>query len=291
MQNPELEAGIGIIGGSGLYQIEGLTNATELRVETPWGAPSDVIVRGELAGRTVYFLPRHGRGHRILPTEINHRANIYALRSLGVRWIVSVSAVGSLRQEYAPRDIVLPDQFFDRTSRRSEHTFFGGGIVAHVALAEPTSGALRTLIAQGADEEGVTVHNGGTYVNMDGPAFSTRAESEANRQLGFDVIGMTNLGEAKLSRESEIAFATKSMVTDYDCWKVEYEPVNAQTVIDHLVHNADQAKRILSRVIPCIPRVADWPEHAALNNALVTDRALWPAETVRKMQVILQRFL
>ena len=286
MQN----AHIGIIGGSGLYQIEGLTNATELRVNTPWGAPSDLIVRGELAGRTVFFLPRHGRGHRILPTEINHRANIYALRSLGVRWIIAVSAVGSLQAQYEPRHIVLPDQFFDRTSRRGEHTFFGNGIVAHVAFADPTSAPLRALIADAAREVGAVVHNGGTYVNMDGPAFSTRAESEANRQLGFDIIGMTNLGEAKLAREAEIAFATMSMVTDYDCWRAEEEPVTAQTVIGHLLQNASTAKEILARVIPHLPTVPDWPEHFALDNALATDKAYWPPETIAKMGILLNRF-
>jgi len=286
MQN----AHIGIIGGSGMYQIEGLTGATELRVETPWGDPSDVIVRGELAGRTVYFLPRHGRGHRILPTEINHRANIYALRSLGVRWIISVSAVGSLQPQYEPRHIVLPDQFFDRTSRRTEHTFFGNGIVAHIAFAYPTSAPLRGLLADAARETGAVVHNGGTYVNMDGPAFSTRAESEANRQLGFDVIGMTNLGEAKLAREAEIAFATLSMVTDYDCWRIGEEPVTAQTVIDHLLHNAETAKAILVRVIPRLPTVPDWFEHSALDNALATQKSFWPPETVKKMGVLLERF-
>lgn len=282
-------AHIGIIGGSGLYQIEGLTDATELRIETPWGSPSDVIVRGQLAGRTVFFLPRHGRGHRILPTEINHRANLYALRSLGVRWLISVSAVGSLQPQYEPRHIVLPDQFYDRTSRRTEHTFFGEGIVAHVSFADPTSAPLRALIAEAARETGTVVHNGGTYVNMDGPAFSTRAESETNRRLGFDVIGMTNLGEAKLAREAEMAFATLSMVTDFDCWKVEEEPVTAQTVIGHLLHNATVAKAILARVIPRLPTVPDWPEHTALDAALATDKSLWPLETVKKMGVILER--
>lgn len=283
-------AHIGIIGGSGLYELEGLTNATELQVETPWGSPSDVIVRGELAGRTIFFLPRHGRGHRILPSEINHRANIYALRSLGVRWIISVSAVGSLQAQYEPRHIVLPDQFFDRTSRRSEHTFFGNGIVAHVAFADPTSAQLRGLIAEAACETGATVHNGGTYVNMDGPAFSTRAESESNRHLGFDVIGMTNLGEAKLAREAEIAFATLAMVTDYDCWRAEEEPVTAQTVISHLLHNAASAKAILARLIPRLPTEPNGPEHTALDHALATDKSYWPLETVQKMGVILERF-
>lgn len=281
---------IGIIGGSGLYHIEGLTEATELRVETPWGSPSDVIVRGQLAGRTIYFLPRHGRGHRILPTEINHRANIYALRSLGVRWIISVSAVGSLQPQYEPRHIVLPDQFFDRTSRREHHTFFGSGIVAHISFADPTSAALRNLIAEAARETGAVVHNGGTYVNMDGPAFSTRAESEANRQLGFDIVGMTNLPEAKLAREAEIAFATLSMVTDFDCWRVEEAPVTAQTVIGHLLHNAATAKAILARLIPRMPTEPNWPEHFALDHALATDKAVWPPATVQKLGILLQRF-
>ena len=286
-----LEPSIGIIGGSGLYQIDGLANATELQVETPWGTPSDSLVRGELAGRTVYFLPRHGRGHRILPTEINHRANIYALRSLGVRWLISVSAVGSLQQQLEPRHIVLPDQFFDRTSRRSEHTFFGNGIVAHVGFAEPTSAPLRALIEEAARAAGAPVHNGGTYVNMDGPAFSTRAESETNRKLGFDVIGMTNLGEAKLAREAEMAFATISMVTDYDCWKVEEEPVSAYAVMEHLAHNVAMAKAILARVIPRIPTVPNWPEHDGLKQALMTDKLLWPKETVCKLRAILERFV
>jgi 5'-methylthioadenosine phosphorylase len=202
---PELPPAIGIIGGSGLYQMEALTVVREIAAETPFGPPSDVIFAGRLAERDVYFLPRHARGHRLLPTEINHRANIYALRALGVRWLISVGAVGSLQEQYAPRHIVLPDQFFDRTSRREHHTFFGQGIVAHVGFADPTSARLRRLLYQAAIELGLTVHNGGTYVNMDGPAFSTRAESEANRQLGFDVIGMTNLPEAKLAREAEMA--------------------------------------------------------------------------------------
>ncbi|MEI8234400.1 MAG: S-methyl-5'-thioadenosine phosphorylase [Verrucomicrobiota bacterium] len=287
MQNSD----IGIIGGSGLYQIEGLANPTELRVETPWGAPSDVIVRGELKGRTVYFLPRHGRGHRILPSEINHRANIYALRSLGVRWLISVSAVGSLQPQYAPRHIVLPDQFYDRTSRRDTHTFFGGGIVAHIAFAHPTSAPLRTLIAQAARETGITCHNGGIYVNIDGPAFSTRAESETNRRLGFDIVGMTNLAEAKLAREAEIAFATLSLVTDFDCWREEEEPVTAQTVMGHVAHNAATAKALLARLIPQMPTVADWPEHFALDNALATDKVVWPPQTVQKLGILLERFL
>lgn len=188
-----LPPSIGIIGGSGLYDIEGVEDRSEVAIDTPFGPPSDTLVSGTLAGRRVFFLPRHGRGHRILPTELNHRANLWALRSLNVRWIIAVTAVGSLKEEYRPRDVVLPDQFFDRTSRREHHTFFGRGIVGHVAFADPISAELRRLLREESLACGARVHDGGTYVNMDGPAFSTRAESRANRQLGFDVIGMTNL--------------------------------------------------------------------------------------------------
>src|SRR5882724_7030663 len=262
---------IGIIGGSGLYQIEELRDATELKVQTPFGSPSDVLVGGKLSGRQVYFLPRHGRGHRILPHEINHPANIYALRSLNVRWIISVAAVGSLQEKYAPRDLVLPSQFYDRTSQRTAHTFFGEGIAAHVAFAEPISTNLRNLLAESARALGITVHNGGTYVNMDGPAFSTRAESELNRKHGFDVIGMTNLPEAKLAREAEMALATMAMITDYDCWKEEEEPVSAHTVFGHLTADAETAKKILVDAIPRVPTQPDWPEHSVLDAALTTD--------------------
>lgn len=286
----ETTPAIGIIGGSGLYQMEGVENATEQRVETPFGSPSDAVIGGTMHGRRVFFLPRHGRGHRILPHELNHRANIYALRSLNVRWIVCVTAVGSLQEQYAPRDVLLPSQFYDRTSQRAQHTFFGNGIAAHIAFAEPISTALRNILADAAKEVGVTVHNGGTYVNMDGPAFSTRAESELNRRHGFDVIGMTNLPEAKLAREAEIALATIAMITDYDCWKVEEEPVTAEAVFGHLIANADTAKEILARVIPRIPTAPNWPEHSALDNALVTDRKLWPTDTSANLQAILGRF-
>src|SRR6266513_2929583 len=282
---------IGIIGGSGLYQIEELRDTSELNIDTPFGPPSDTLVGGKISGRQVYFLPRHGRGHRILPHEINHRANIYALRSLNVRWIISVAAVGSLQEKYTPRDVLLPSQFYDRTSGRAVHTFFGEGIAAHIAFAEPTSTNLRNLLAESARSLGVAVHNGGTYVNMDGPAFSTRAESELKHRNGFDVIGMTNLPEAKLAREAEIAFALMAMITDYDCWKVEEEAVSAQTVLGHVIANAQTAKRLLIDVIPRIPMKPDWPEHFALDSALVTDRKLWPAATVEKLKPILERFL
>ena len=284
-----MEANIGIIGGSGLYQIEGLTDVCEHQLETPFGRPSDAIIGGKLGGRQVFFLPRHARGHRILPHELPHKANIWALRSLGVRFVVCVTAVGSLQEKYAPRHIVLPSQFFDRTSQI--HTFFGAGIVAHASFAEPISAALQQIIFEEGSELGCTMHKGGTYVNMDGPQFSTRAESETNRKLGFDVIGMTNLAEAKLCREAEIAMATLAMITDYDCWKVEEEPVTAEAVISHLLANADTAKRILARVVPRIPTTADWPEHRSLDMALVTDRKLWPAKTAEKLKPILGRFL
>jgi 5'-methylthioadenosine phosphorylase len=286
----ELIPAIGVIGGSGLYQMQELHDATEHKIDTPFGLPSDALVGGKLSGRQVYFLPRHGRGHRILPHEINHRANIYALRSLNVRWIISVAAVGSLQEKYAPRDVVLPSQFYDRTSQRAVHTFFGEGIVAHVGFAEPISANLRKLLAASARSVGVTVHNGGVYVNMDGPAFSTRAESEFNRRNGFDVIAMTNLPEAKLAREAEIAFATMAMVTDYDCWKVEEEPVSAEIILSHLAANAETARKVIVDVIPRLPTEPNWPEHFALDTALVTDRKFWPAATVKKLRPILARF-
>ena len=282
---------IGVIGGSGLYQMEELIEPKEQKIDTPFGPPSDALIGGKLEGRQVYFLPRHGRGHRILPHELNHRANIWALRSLNVRWIICVTAVGSLQEKYAPRDVLLPSQFYDRTSLRTQHTFFGDGIAAHVSFAEPISPRLRQLLADSARKLGIVVHNGGTYVNMDGPAFSTRAESELNRRHGFDVIGMTNLPEAKLAREAEIALATMAMITDYDCWKVEEEPVSALTVIGHLKANAETAKRVIVDLVPQIPEVADWAEHSALDSALVTDKSLWPPATVKRLTPILSRFL
>src|ERR1700731_4763847 len=282
---------IGIIGGSGLYQMDQLCDATEQRIEKPFGSPSDALIGGNISGRQVYFLPRHGRGHRILPHELNHRANIYALRSLNVRWIIAVTAVGSLREKYKPRDILLPSQFYDRTSLRATHTFFGEGIAAHVSFAEPISIPLRNLLAESGKKVGVTIHNGGTYVNMDGPAFSTRAESELNRRNGFDVIGMTNLPEAKLALEAEISLATLAMITDYDCWKVDEEPVSAQTVFGHLTANAEAAKKVLVEAIPRIPTEPDWPEHTALDAAMTTERKRWPKATMHKLGPILSRFV
>lgn len=291
MSSPASTPAIGIIGGSGLYDLDGFANRQELEISTPFGPPSDKLIAGDFAGRRVVFLPRHGKGHRLLPTELNHRANIWALRSLDVRWIIAVTAVGSLQEQYHPRDIVLPDQFFDRTSRREHHTFFGRGIVGHVAFGDPISTGLRTLLHEEATALNLRVHNGGTYVNMDGPAFSTRAESNANRQLGFDIIGMTNLPEAKLAREAEIALATLAMITDYDCWKVEEEAVTAESVIAHLHANVAAAKAVLARVIPRIPTVPDWPEHRALDTAIMTDRSIWPEKTIEELRPLLSRFI
>lgn len=292
MSNPSHPApAIGVIGGSGLYDIEGLSNVEEVIVDTPFGSASDAIITGEIDGRRVCFLPRHARGHTILPSELNHRANIWALKSLNVRWIIAVTAVGSLKEEYRPRDIVLLDQFFDRTSQRADHTFFGRGIVAHIGFADPISENLRQLLLTEAKAHGKTVHDGGTYVNMDGPAFSTRAESETNRKLGFDLIGMTNLAEAKLAREAEISLATLAMITDYDCWREEEEAVNAHAVIEHVQANAATAKAILKTVISKIPETPDWPEHNALDTAIFTAPDLWPAETKEELAPILERFI
>jgi 5'-methylthioadenosine phosphorylase len=282
---------IGIIGGSGLYHIEGFTRQKWVRVKTPFGDPSDEFLTGELAGREVVFLPRHGRGHRILPTELNHRANLWAMRKLGVRWVISVSAVGSLQARLKPCDIVLVDQFLDRTKRDLEHTFFGRGIVAHIAFADPICEELRKLLLKAAKAEKARVHDGGTYVNMEGPAFSTRAESTANHKAGFDVIGMTNLGEAKCAREAEIAYATMAMVTDYDCWKADEAHVTVEMVIANLRRNAEQAKAIVTRVLPTIPVEPSWPCHDALRNAIMTEKSLWPASTKKALGPILAKYV
>src|SRR6188472_3909317 len=270
---------VGIIGGSGLYHIVGFTKKKCVAVKTPFGNPSDSFLTGELPELEVVLLPRHARGHRLLPSELNHRANIWALKKLGVNWIISVSAVGSLQARYKPCDIVLPDQFFDRTKRSFEHSFFGRGIVAHIAFADPICEELRALLLKHARKIGATVHDGGTYVNMEGPAFSTRAESISNHKAGLDVIGMTNLGEAKCAREAEIAYATMAMVTDYDCWKVDEEHVTVEMVIENLRKNAAQAKRVVVETIPLIPETPTWECHNALRNAIMTDRKLWPAVT------------
>src|SRR6187549_380281 len=244
---------IGIIGGSGLYNIEGFTSQKWVKVKTPFGPPSDQLLTGKLAGREVVFLPRHARGHRVLPSELNHRANIWAMKKLGVSWIISVSAVGSLQAKYQPCDIVLPGQFFDRTKRSFEHTFFGRGIVGHIAFADPICEELRQLLLKNARVQKARVHDGGTYVNMEGPAFSTRAESMTNHKLGYDVIGMTNLGEAKCAREAEIAYATMAMITDYDCWKEDEAHVTVEMVVANVTQNAATANSVTAKVTPQLP--------------------------------------
>ncbi len=282
---------IGIIGGSGLYHLEGFTNQKWVKIKTPFGAPSDELLTGKLAGRDVVFLPRHGRGHRILPSELNHRANIWAMKKLGVAWIISASAVGSLQAKYKPRDIVLVDQFLDRTKRDCEHTFFGRGIVGHVAFADPVCEELRRLLLKNGRALKARIHDGGTYVNMEGPQFSTRAESLTNHKLGYDVIGMTNLGEAKCSREAEIAYATLALITDYDCWKVDEAHVTVEMVIENLRHNAETAKAIIVKTIPQIPAAPDWPCHSALKNAIMTERKHWPKQAIAALQPILAKYL
>jgi 5'-methylthioadenosine phosphorylase len=282
---------IGIIGGSGLYDIEGFAARKWVKVPTPFGPPSDDFLTGTLSGREVVFLPRHSRGHRILPGELNHRANVWAMKKLGASWIVSVSAVGSLQQKYRPCDIVVPDQFIDRTKKAGEHTFFGQGIVAHIAFAEPICEELRQILLKTGRSLKARMHDGGTYLNMEGPAFSTRAESLSHHRMGYDVVGMTNLGEARCAREAEIAYATLAMITDYDCWKVEEEHVTVDMVIANLTRNAAMAKAIVAKVVAQIPAEPSWPCHRALKNAIMTDRRLWPAKTIKRLKPILQKYL
>ncbi len=282
---------IGVIGGSGLYELEGLEVIGWQAVETPFGDPSDELLIGRLGDREVVFLPRHGRGHRILPSELNHRANIMAMKQLGVRWIVSASAVGSLQSEYVPRDIVVVDQFLDRTKRSQDHTLFGDGIVAHIAFAEPLCQELREQVLRVGRECGASMHDGGTYVNMEGPAFSTRAESLQNHRDGHAVIGMTNLGEAKCAREAEIAYVTMAMVTDTDCWQPHDPHVTVDAVIEHLHANSAMAKRIIGGVVKAIDCGHSCSCHRALDNAILTDRAHWPAKTSEALAPVLSRFL
>src|SRR6202000_1298636 len=288
---------IGIIGGSGLYHIEGFTNQKWVKVKTPFGAPSDDFLTGTLAGREVVFLPRHGRGHRILPSELKHRANMWGREKLGVAWVFSVSAVGSLQKKYRPCDIVLPDQFLDRTKRDFEHTFFGRGIVGHIAFADPICEEFGQILLKAGKEElragrsKSAIHDGGTYVNMEGPAFSTRAESLTNHKLGYDVIGMTNLGEAKCAREAEIAYSTMAMITDYDCWKVDEAHVTVEMVVANLMKNAATAQAIIAKVLPQIPPAPNWPCHSALKNAIMTDRKVWPKKTIAMLKPIIAKYL
>ncbi len=281
---------IGIIGGTGLYDLPGFAAQRWRRITTPFGPPSDALLTGTLAGREVVFLPRHGRGHRILPSELNHRANLWAMKKLGVAWIISVSAVGSLQARHRPGDVVLIDQFVDRTKQSAQHTFFGRGIVAHVAFADPICGELRRLLLRCGRALKARVHDGGTYVCMEGPAFSTRAESLANHRHGYDVIGMTNLGEAKCAREAEIAYATLAMITDFDSWKDDGHHVTVEMVGACLQRNAATARAIVARAIPQLPSQPDWPCHRALEHAIMTDRKLWPARTRRELAPLLAKY-
>ena len=282
---------IGIIGGSGLYNLEGFTDQNWTSVDTPFGKPSDAFLTGKLEGRDVVFLPRHARGHRLMPAELNHRANIWAMKSLGVKWIISVSAVGSLQPQYHPCDIVFIDQFVDRTKQSQNHTFFGQGIVAHIAFAHPICENLRQILLKTAQEHEVPCHDGGSYVNMEGPAFSTKAESLLNHHAECAVIGMTNLGEAKCAREAEISYATMAMVTDYDAWNEDHDHVTVEQVIEYLHPNTATARNLLTSIIPKIPEEANWPAHDALKNAVITQRDVWPQDTIDKLGPILERYL
>jgi 5'-methylthioadenosine phosphorylase len=285
-------AKIGIIGGSGLYQMPELTEIDEIEIQTPFGSPSDKFILGTLEGERVAFLPRHGRGHRFTPTEVPFRANIYGMKLLGVERILSASAVGSLQEKYAPLDMVIPDQFFDRTRARArESTFFGEGIVAHVAFARPVCSDLGDVLAESCQAANVKSHRGGTYLCMEGPAFSTVAESNVYRSWGMDVIGMTNLQEAKLAREAEICYATLALVTDYDCWHPGHDAVTVETVIEYLNKNVRNAQTIIREAVK---RLTGKPRECkcgtALKNAIFTAQDLWPEATTRKLEAIIAKY-
>ncbi|MBW7897753.1 S-methyl-5'-thioadenosine phosphorylase [Candidatus Brocadiaceae bacterium B188] len=284
------EQTIGIIGGSGLYNIEGIKEVKSISVDTPFGKPSDNFTIGILEGRKVAFLPRHGKGHTILPSELNFRANIYGMKKLGVEHIIAVSAVGSMKEEIKPLDMVIPDQFFDRTRGRIS-TFFGEGIVGHVSFADPVCSTLANSLWNAAKSIGVHVHKGGTYLCMEGPLFSTRAESQVYRQWGVSVIGMTNLQEAKLAREAEICYSTLAMATDYDCWHVSEEAVTLEMIIGNLNKNTETAKRILKAVIPKIEQKRTCACTTAVQDAIVTHKDLIPESTKKKLDIIFGKYL
>jgi len=281
---------IGIIGGSGLYDLPGLEEREEVEVATPFGSPSDRYVVGVLGEKRVAFLTRHGRGHRLLPSELNFRANIYGFKKLGVRQILSASAVGSLREEHKPMDFVLPDQFLDRTRQRIS-TFFGAGIAAHIGFADPVCSNLADQIQKASLNIGFPVKRGGTYVCMEGPAFSTRAESKLYRSWGMDLIGMTNLQEAKLAREAEMCYVTIAMVTDYDCWHEDEEDVTVEMLINYLNKNSDNAKKLISETVRLLSVDTDCSCQHALENAIITDRCAIPQETAERLEAIVGRHL
>jgi len=284
------QAEIGIIGGSGLYSMPGLTKIKELRLRTPFGQPSDPYVLGTLEGRKVAFLARHGRGHRILPTELNFRANIYGFKQLGVERIVSVSAVGSLKEEHKPMEFVIPDQFFDRTRHRID-TFFGNGIVAHISFADPICPELARVLEGACKKAGVVGKLGGTYLCMEGPQFSTKAESNVYRSWGMDVIGMTNLQEAKLAREAEICYSTAAMVTDYDCWHPGHDSVTVDQVVSVLMKNAENACAMVRETVAAMPKTRSCKCGSALAHAIQTDRKAIPAAARKRLGLLLDKYL
>ena len=284
---------IGIIGGSGLYQMPELTDVKETEIDTPFGKPSDAFIIGTLEGERVAFLPRHGRGHKLTPTELPFRANIYAMKLLGVDYILSVSAVGSLREDYAPTDFCIPDQFFDRTRARAEEsTFFGEGIVGHITFAHPVCEELGDILeASCASVEDLKVHRGGTYICMEGPAFSTKAESNVYRKWGMDIIGMTNLQEAKLAREAEIAYATLALVTDYDCWHEDHDAVSIDMVVEYLTKNVRNAQLVLKEAVKRVAaKETPNPFAGATRNAIFTAPEHWNAETAKKLDAIIGKY-
>ncbi len=281
---------LGIIGGSGLYSMPGLENAREVKVRTPFGDPSDALVVGTLSGRRVAFLARHGRGHRFLPGEVNYRANIYALKMLGVERVISVSAVGSLREELQPLEFVIPNQFFDRTRGRAS-TFFGQGLVAHTAFDKPTCGDLGEVLAGACERAGVKVHRGGTYVCMEGPLYSTLAESQFYRRMNWDIIGMTNLTEAKLAREAELCYASVSMVTDYDCWHPGHDTVTSDQVVANVNKNAENVQKVVREAIAHMPEGRTCQCGSALSTAFVTERKRIPAATKRRLAAIVGKYI
>ena len=286
-----MEVKVGIIGGSGFYQMDGLNELRMIEVETPFGLPSHAVVVGKIDGQSVAFLPRHGVGHPLLPSEINVRANIYALKSLGVEWLIGVSAVGSLREEIEPRHFVIPDQLYDHTKNRTS-TFFGDGIVAHVGFADPFCPILGQCIYQSAKRVGATIHSGGTYICMEGPAFSTLAESNLYRKFGFDVIGMTAAPEAKLAREAEMSYAVLACSTDYDCWHEDHETVTTEMIIENLLANVETAKQIVRSAIQNLPLDrSSSPAYKALEKSIATNPNVIPEETKQKLELLIGKYL
>ncbi len=284
-------AKVGIIGGSGLYQIEGIQKVDEVSLMTPFGMPSGNFITGVLAGTDVVFLPRHGKGHKITPSEINYRANIFGMKRLGVDAIISVSACGSLKEELKPMDFVVPHQFVDRTNHGREMSFFGGGIVAHVAFADPVSMELAKILVTSGRKLGLTIHDGGTYINMEGPQFSTKAESNLYRSWGMDIIGMTNMAEAKLAREAEISYATLAAVTDYDCWHPSHDSVTIEMIINYLTKNVDNAKKLLKSAIPQIGALKEFSAQGALKYAILTDPKLIPEQKKRELEILIGKYI